>query len=179
MQIRDRIRGGAFACAIALAAGPITSAYAEPAGPALAASAQAIQADSCSTSTAQLSVISFNDFHGRIATASPDTVAFFGQIESYRAAAGEANSLVVSAGDNIGGSLFASLVQDDNPTLDILNAAELDATAVGNHEFDRGWPDLRDRVQDRANFPQLGANVYAAGTTAALLPEYELFERAG
>ncbi|WP_425307206.1 5'-nucleotidase C-terminal domain-containing protein [Ammonicoccus fulvus] len=202
MQIR-RISGAALACTFALTAGPVLSAYAEPtADPTTeptasvtatptatatqsteaaqpVASARAINAESCSTSPAQITVLNFNDFHGRIATASPDTVGFFGQIESYRAAAGEANSLVLSNGDNIGGSLFASFIQDDNPTIDILNAADLDATSVGNHEFDRGWDDLNGRVQTRADFPLLGANVYNAGTTTAALPEYAIFDKAG
>lgn len=146
---------------------PASQAIAAPAGPSL----------ECESSS-KLTIINFNDFHGRIANANPNTVAFFGQIEQYRAEAGEANSLVLANGDNIVGSLFASFSQDDNPTIDILNAAGLDASSVGNHEFDRGWPDLRDRVIPRADFPYLGANVYTAGTTPAL-PQYQIFDKAG
>ena len=196
MQIR-RISGVALACTVALTAGPVLSAYAEPttdptteatastttpasAAPTpLVAAARASNAETCSTSPAQITIVNFNDFHGRIAAASPDTVGFFGQIESYRAAAGEANTLVLANGDSIGGSLFASFIQDDNPTIDILNAADLDATSAGNHEFDRGWDDLSGRVQDRADFPILGANVYNAGTTTPALPEYATFDKAG
>ena len=47
---------------------------------------------------------------------------------------------------------------------------------MGNHEFDRGWADLRDRVIARrrrnAKWDYLGANVYAKGTTDPVLPEY-------
>jgi 5'-nucleotidase len=41
----------------------------------------------------------------------------------------------------------------------------LDVAATGNHEFDRGYEDLRDRVGSEADFPHVGANVYKKGTT--------------
>lgn len=127
----------------------------------------------------RLTILNFNDFHGRIAASSPDTVQFFGTVEEQRARAGEKNSLVLSAGDSIGGSLFTSFIQDDNPTLDVLNAAGLDASAVGNHEFDRGYDDLVGRVDEKATFPYLGANVYRKGTTTPALKEYATFKRSG
>jgi 5'-nucleotidase len=65
-----------------------------------------------------------------------------------------------------------------------MNALGLDASAVGNHEFDRGWPDLRDRVigaagSHNAKWDYLGANIYAKGTTDPVLPEYALFDLDG
>ena len=127
-----------------------------------------------------LTMLNFNDFHGRIAAASPDTKQFFGTIEQQRSTAGEGNTLVMSAGDNVGASLFASSVQEDQPTIDVLNAADLDVSAVGNHEFDRGFADL-DRP-DHARPPTgryLGANVYKKGTTTPALPTYAIIERGG
>ncbi len=74
-------------------------------------------------------------------------------------------STLISAGDNIGASLFASASAKDQPTIDVLNALGLRRSAVGNHEFDKGWADLTGRVADRlANWDYLGANVYAKGT---------------
>lgn len=122
-----------------------------------------------------LNLLGINDFHGRI---DADTVQFAGTIEQLRAEAGDASTLVVSAGDNIGASLFASGVQEDEPTLDVLNTLELDASAVGNHEFDRGFADLTDRVIPLADFPILGANVFEASGERALEP-YELFDVEG
>ncbi len=133
----------------------------------------------CTDHTAQLSLLSFNDFHGRIATASPDTVAFFGTIEKERAAAGEGNSLVLSQGDNIGASLFASAVQDDNPTIDMLNAVDIDSSTIGNHEFDKGFADLTGRVETRSDFGYLSANLYRTGTTDPYFQPYEIFDRSG
>jgi len=124
-----------------------------------------------------LNVIASNDFHGRINTS---TVKWAGTVEQLVADGGENHSLFVAAGDNIGASEFASATLDDQPTIDVFNALGLDASAVGNHEFDRGWPDLRDRVigapgHRNAQWDYLGANVYAKGTQDPVLPEYASF----
>lgn len=129
-----------------------------------------------------LTMLNINDFHGRIQPRSPSatgTVQFFGTVEQQRAAAGDGNTLLLAAGDNIGASLFASSVQQDQPTIDVLNAADLDASAVGNHEFDRGFADLDGRVQKAADWAYLGANVYQKGTTKPALPTYAIVERGG
>ena len=113
----------------------------------------------------ELNFLGINDFHGRI---DSNTVFFAGTIEKLRAAAAPGATAFISAGDNIGASLFASAVAKDQPTIDVLNALELRTSAVGNHEFDGGWADLRDRViagGTNAKFPYLGANVYTKGTT--------------
>jgi 5'-nucleotidase len=121
--------------------------------------------------TAELNLLNINDFHGRI---DANTVRFAGTVEKLRAEFGEDKTAFLSAGDNIGASLFASALQDDKPTLDVLDALDLRASAVGNHEFDRGFGDLTGRVADTADFPYLGANVYAKGTTEPALDEYSI-----
>ena len=65
----------------------------------------------------------------------------------------------MSSGDNIGGSPFQSSILGDEPTLEALNQMGLDYSAVGNHEFDKGYADLSGRVADLADFDYLGANV--------------------
>jgi 5'-nucleotidase len=120
----------------------------------------------------ELTLLGINDFHGRI---DANTVAFAGTIEQLRAQA-EGPTLFLSAGDNIGASLFASSVAQDQPTIDVLNALDLRTSAVGNHEFDRGFADLTGRVTDEADFSHLGANVYEVGTDTPALQEYELIE---
>ncbi|WP_426246627.1 bifunctional metallophosphatase/5'-nucleotidase [Nocardioides sp. LHG3406-4] len=117
-------------------------------------------------------LLNINDFHGRI---DDNTTKFATTIEQNR----NANTLLLSAGDNIGASLFASASQDDNPTIDVLNALEMRASAVGNHEFDKGFTDLQGRVQDRAAFEYLGANVYQKGTTNPALKEYDIRDVGG
>ncbi|HEY2556986.1 MAG TPA: ExeM/NucH family extracellular endonuclease, partial [Diaminobutyricibacter sp.] len=119
-----------------------------------------------------LNLLNINDFHGRI---DSNTVKFAGTVEKLRAQAGDANSLFLSDGDNIGASLFASASAGDIPTIDVLDALELKASSVGNHEFDKGFSDLTGRVKDAAAFSYLGANVYKKGTTDPALPEYAVF----
>lgn len=122
-------------------------------------------------------LVSFNDFHGRI----EDAGKLFTSVEQLRAASGEDNVLLVSNGDNIGGSTFVSAVSNDKPTLDVLNAAGVDASTTGNHEFDQGWSDLAGRVATSSNFSYLAANVVKKGTdeVAAPLKAYELFSKGG
>ena len=124
----------------------------------------------------ELNLLNINDFHGRI---DANTVKFAGTVEQLRAEYGDANSLFLSDGDNIGASLFASASQNDQPTIDVLNALDLAASGVGNHEFDQGFADLTGRVADAANFDYLGANVYNAGTETPAMQEYALLDVAG
>ena len=70
-------------------------------------------------------------------------------------------------------------MQEDQPTIDVLNAADLDVSAVGNHEFDRGFADLTGRIAKAADWTYLGANVYKKGTTKPALPTYAIVERGG
>lgn len=130
--------------------------------------------------TVDLNVLGVTDFHGHLAEVhkdpkkpeSPVTEMGAASMACYldKERAANPNTSFVSAGDNIGGSPFTSAILEDKPTLDVLNAMKLDASAVGNHEFDKGWEDLRDRVgvngtTGQAQFPYLGANV--TGSTLA------------
>ncbi|WP_245528084.1 ExeM/NucH family extracellular endonuclease [Cellulomonas gilvus] len=126
-------------------------------------------------STIDLTFLNINDFHGRI---DANTVKFAGTVEQQRAAA-DGPVAFLSAGDNIGASLFASATQDDQPTIDVLNALDLKAAAIANHELDKGFTDLTDRVMDEADWSYLGANVYAKGTKNPVLPEFELVDMGG
>lgn len=129
------------------------------------------------TGPVELQLLGINDFHGRLE--SPATGAN-GPIGGAAQLAGlvnqlrgqNPNTLFLSAGDNIGASTFVSAIDKDNPTIDALNLMGLDASSVGNHEFDKGFADLTDRVIPRADFDYLGANVYR-GTERAL-PAYEV-----
>ncbi|WP_267477194.1 bifunctional metallophosphatase/5'-nucleotidase [Nocardioides sp. Leaf374] len=123
-----------------------------------------------------LTLLNINDFHGRI---DANTTKFATTIEGLKAANGPKRTLFLSAGDNIGASLFASSQFKDRPTLKVLDALGLKTSSVGNHEFDRGFDDLDGRVDDVADFSYLGANVYAEGTRTPVLPAYDTFRRAG
>ena len=140
-------------------------------GPALAAD----QVDEISDGLTAITILNINDFHGRI----DGSVGLNFACTVVKEQANADAYAFLSAGDNIGASPFVSSSQMDNPTIDFLNALDLQATAVGNHEFDRTFPDLRDRVMPRSDFEHLGANVYLAGTSTPALPEAYVIDVAG
>ncbi|QLD11509.1 choice-of-anchor I family protein [Microbacterium oleivorans] len=131
-------------------------------------------------------VLTINDFHGRLVQESggvAGAAVLSGAVQKYRQQ--NPNTLFVSAGDNIGASAFESFIDDDNPTIDALATAGLDVSAVGNHEFDRGFADLTDRVipryegdadADAFSDLALGANVFIAGTDEHALKPYTIKE---
>ena len=129
----------------------------------------------------KLQVLGITDFHGRIA--DPDGQAMASTVENERATA-EGSSVLLSAGDNIGASTYVSSSQKDEPTIDYLNALGLDASAMGNHEYDRGFKDFSERVlagDHKAEFPHLAANVYKKGTKELSdgVKDYEIIEKDG
>jgi len=65
------------------------------------------------------------------------------------------NTLVVSAGDNIGATPLISAAFHDEPTIEALNELGLDVSAVGNHEFDEGVDELL-RIQEGGCHPTDG-----------------------
>ncbi|MFD0784093.1 ExeM/NucH family extracellular endonuclease, partial [Micromonospora azadirachtae] len=124
-----------------------------------------------------LQLLTVNDFHGRLespATVDDQPVGGAAQLAGLvgQLRAQNPNTAFVSAGDNIGASTFISAIDGDNPTIDALNQMDLAASAVGNHEFDKGVADITGRVSDRADFPYLGANVYRGDVRE--LPAYSV-----
>ncbi|MGD7732583.1 5'-nucleotidase C-terminal domain-containing protein [Propionibacteriaceae bacterium G57] len=155
-----------------IAGGLVAPAFAEVTAP-----TKLLPTAACTSGATQLEIYTFNDFHGRIQEAAK----LFTPVEQARAAG--KNVLLLSNGDNIGGSTFESASQNDDPTIKILNAAKVDASSAGNHEFDKGLQDLVDRYADAArtpDFPILAANVVKSdGTVPAPLKAYEIKEVAG
>lgn len=96
-------------------------------------------------------------------------------------------SLVVSAGDLISASPLVSSLFLDEPTVTAMGRLGLEFSAVGNHEFDRGWRELK-RMQNGgceqltmrapcqvepfagASFAILSANVAFAESGETLFP---------
>ncbi|NUT58845.1 MAG: ExeM/NucH family extracellular endonuclease, partial [Agromyces sp.] len=126
-----------------------------------------------------IDLVTVNDFHGRIEQAAPSggIAALSSAVKEIRAA--NPNTVFAAAGDMIGASTFTSFIQQDKPTIDALNAAGLDVSSVGNHEFDQGFADLTDRVMPLALWEYLGANIYEKDTTIPALPEYWIQEFEG
>ncbi len=102
-------------------------------------------------------VIGFNDFHGHLETPNQSVDAETPSGEKVRVPVGGAaylasaidryraknpNTLVLSAGDMIGGSPITSSMFLDEPTVEVMNRIGVDFNALGNHEFDRGRQEL-------------------------------------
>ena len=120
----------------------------------------------------EINLVTVNDFHGRIEQSG--TAAGIARLATAvkQIRAENPNTVFAAAGDMIGASTFTSFIQDDVPTIETLNAAGLDVSAVGNHEFDQGFADLTDRVMPLADWEYLGANVYDKESGDPALPEY-------
>ena len=65
------------------------------------------------------------------------------------------NTLVVAAGDSIGGTPLISAAFHDEPTIEAMNLIGMDVSAVGNHEFDEGVTELL-RIQNGGCHPTDG-----------------------
>lgn len=125
----------------------------EDSAPVEEATEEAIEANALPDEAVTINLLAISDFHGAIDQAA----AIDFQIDAMRDA--NANSAFVAVGDSVGGSAYESSIANDEPTIDILNAMGLDATAVGNHEFDKGASDLAGRLVEGFDAPLLGANV--------------------
>ena len=140
--------------------------------------------ESAAKDTVLVQLLAFNDFHGnieppagssgRIGTTDAGGVEYFAT-HLAQLKATNPNTLIVGAGDMIGASPLTSALFHDEPTIEALNDAGLDVTAVGNHEFDEGSTELlrmqnggchpKDGCQDKtpftgATFKYLSANVF-------------------
>jgi 5'-nucleotidase len=142
----------------------------------------------------ELQVLGINDYHGHLERNTPGAVggvaaggAEFLAAKLNELRQGRKFSLTVAAGDLIGGSPALSGLFHDEPSVESLNAMQLDVSSVGHHEFDEGVTELL-RMQNGgchpvdgcyfpdvpyagAKFQWLAANVVNnAGET--LLPPY-------
>ena len=142
-----------------------------------------------------LQLLGINDYHGHLEANTPGTVdgAPAGGAEYLSAKLDELRqgnkySLTVAAGDLIGGSPAFSGLFHDEPSVESLNAMQLDVSSVGNHEFDEGVTELLrmqnggchpvdgcyfpDEPYPGADFQWLAANVVNETTGETPLPPY-------
>ncbi len=167
--------------------------------------------------TMNIQVLSFNDFHGNLeppagsggrvitghalsaTTGLPvNLTTDAGGVEYLAthlrdARQGHPDTVTVAAGDIVGASPLLSAAFHDEPTIEAMNKLGLEATAVGNHEFDEGYKELQrlqsggclpdgDGLNNQnscaagtfggANFQFLAANVKYSGTDRTILPSY-------
>jgi 5'-nucleotidase len=144
-----------------------------------------------------LQLLAFNDYHGHLQADTPGTVAgqpaggseyLSTKLSELRQ--GHKYSLTVAAGDLIGGSPAFSGLFHDEPSVESLNAMQLDISSVGNHEFDEGVTELLrmqnggchpvdgcyfpDEPYPGADFNWLAANVVNEATGETPLPPYQI-----
>ncbi len=67
------------------------------------------------------------------------------------------NSLFIGNGDDLAPSVLSSVFGGEH-MIEILNASPIDVNTLGNHEFDFGPENLRERIED-SDFPWVSANV--------------------
>ncbi len=119
-----------------------------------------------------ISIVGLTDFHGQL---DPSTLPFdgintsvggasyLGTMFDEELASLPGPGLILAAGDNVGASPANSGLLQDRPAIDVENAWGLDATSLGNHEFDYGVARLQQHIA-RATFPFLATNVIDDGT---------------
>ena len=91
-------------------------------------------------------ILALNDFHGAIDPSRVSGVNIGGAefLAAYvkNLAAGNPNTVKVSAGDLFGASPLLSALFHDEPTVAAFNLMGFDFAATGNHEYDEGWTEL-------------------------------------
>lgn len=103
-------------------------------------------------------IVGLNDFHGNLEAVKRPILLEDGQGGRQEVYAGGAAwfasavarlrsqnpyNMAIGAGDLISASPLASSLFLDEPTVGVMNRVRLDFTSVGNHEFDRGWQELK------------------------------------
>jgi 5'-nucleotidase len=148
-------------------------------------------------------LLALNDFHGYLKANPPGRVSRSGNPDATVPAGGieylatqirnlkrrNPNTLVVAAGDLVGGSPLLSSLFHDEPTIEAMNQLPLDISSVGNHEFDEGAAELlrlqrggchpEDGCRDGtpfegARFRYLAANVELRSTHRTIFPPYTI-----
>jgi 5'-nucleotidase len=144
-----------------------------------------------------LQLLAFNDYHGHLQANTPGTIdgqpaggsEYLSTMLS-ELRQGHKYSLTVAAGDLIGGSPAFSGLFHDEPSVESLNAMQLDISSVGNHEFDEGVTELLrmqnggchpvdgcyfpDEPYVGASFNWLAANVVNEASGETPLPPYQI-----
>jgi 2',3'-cyclic-nucleotide 2'-phosphodiesterase/3'-nucleotidase/5'-nucleotidase len=121
-------------------------------------------------------ILHTNDFHGQLEPSNADPVKasnpgmarLANVVNLIRTAKGDANVLLVDAGDEMQGSLLSNLGDGTPtgkgiPTIGTFNAMSYDVATFGNHEFDFGQANLAARTT-QALYPYVTANIVVNDT---------------
>ena len=127
-----------------------------------------------SSSYRPISIVGLTDFHGQLDQTTLNTfdnalnipvggAANLATMFDEELAGLPGPGLLLASGDNVGASPANSGLLEDKPAIDVENAWGLDATSLGNHEFDYGIDRLKSHIA-RAAFPFLATNVVETAT---------------
>jgi 5'-nucleotidase len=156
-----------------------------------------------------IKLIAINDFHGYLQPSEKFPLGVSGEAKKTAVPVGGVAYLasaiarikaenplnaVVGAGDMVGASPLSSALFHDEPSIEALNAAGLEFTSVGNHEFDEGRNELLRKQNGGcrpggkigvdtcmtggafggATYKYLAANVIDDATGKTLFPPYAI-----
>jgi 5'-nucleotidase/UDP-sugar diphosphatase len=107
----------------------------------------------------KITILYTNDEHGWIekseyTNGAANMMGLWRDNEEYD---GDDSYLILSGGDNWTGPAISTWFEGES-TVEVMNAMEYDASAIGNHEFDFRVAGLYDSIE-QANFPYLSANI--------------------
>lgn len=125
-------------------------------------------------------ILTTNDFHGALVESGRNPgAAKFGTLLRKEQAKNPYGSIFVSAGDMFQGSPDSNLLYGKT-VVEVLNALNMAAMTLGNHEFDWGLDKLASRVAE-SNFPYVSANVKEKDGQGRLnfVKPYVMLERMG
>ncbi len=139
-----------------------------------------VSAQNNSNRSVQITLLQVNDVY-QFAPVDHGTrggVARLGTLRK-RVAAKSPNTLFLLAGDTISPSVESNIYKGKQ-MIEAWNAAGLDYSVFGNHEFDFGNDVLKDRIRD-SRFKWLAANVIESktGKTFDNTPEYDIRDMGG
>ena len=119
-----------------------------------------------SSDSVNLTILHINDWHGWLephdGRGGAATYSAYFQQEGYTSS-DNSSFLLLSGGDQNTGPAVATLTQGE-AMIDVMNAMNFSASAIGNHEFDYGIEKMNYR-QSIADFPLLSCNIFDVGTT--------------
>ncbi|MCP8968683.1 bifunctional metallophosphatase/5'-nucleotidase [Ectobacillus ponti] len=134
-----------------------------------------------------IQVLSLNDFHGQLNTTSALQGKKTGRadyVSAYLLAElkHQPHTLLVHAGDMVGGSPAISALRQDEPAMAFLNTLPFTAGTLGNHEFDHGVTEMERLIHGGTHpetgffagsaFPYISANVVDRESGQLLFPPY-------
>jgi 2',3'-cyclic-nucleotide 2'-phosphodiesterase (5'-nucleotidase family) len=121
-------------------------------------------ANAAPPSPVTFTILHHNDFHGQLepSGSNPGLARLSNTVNTVRAAVGDANMLLVDAGDEMQGSLLSNIWQGE-PVIAAYNLMGYDAATFGNHEFDWGQGVLSTRTGEAA-YPYVSANIVISDT---------------